>query len=146
MMRNTLTTTALACLAALAAGCATAGPFERGVAHYDSGHHFFAAAEFSEAIRQRPRSAAAHVNRGIARVRLGQLNGAIEDYNRAIQLRPHDPVIHFNRGNALVAAGQYGPAIEDFSRAVELSPVLRQGLVQPRHRALAGRPARRGDG
>jgi regulator of sirC expression with transglutaminase-like and TPR domain len=123
MMRKTLTTVAIAGVAAVAAGCMTAmGPFERGRAHHDSGQYLFAADEFSEAIRQDPTSAAAHVNRGVTRVRLGQLNAAIEDYNRAIQLEPGDPAIYFNRGNALVAAGQYGLAIEDFTRAVELSP------------------------
>jgi tetratricopeptide (TPR) repeat protein len=125
MMGKTLTTVLLGGAIVLAAGCVTApGPFERGMAHYDNGQYFFAADEFSEAIRQDPSSAAAHVNRGITRVRLGQINAAIEDYNRAIQLQPGDPAIYFNRGNALVAGGQYGQAIEDFTRAVELSPMF----------------------
>jgi tetratricopeptide (TPR) repeat protein len=125
MMRKTLTTTALGTVVALVAGCATAaGPFERGMAHYNNGQYFFAAHEFSEAVRQNPNSAAAYVNRGVARVRLGELNAAIDDYNRAIALKPDDPAIYFNRGNALVAAGQYALAIEDFTRAVGLSPVF----------------------
>jgi tetratricopeptide (TPR) repeat protein len=122
MMRKTLTTTALGGVIALVAGCA--GPFERGMAHYNNGQYFFAASEFSEAIRQDPSSAAAYVNRGVSRVRLGELNAAIDDYNRAIALTRDDPAIYFNRGNALVAAGQYAPAVEDFTRAVGLSPVF----------------------
>ena len=125
MMRKTLTTGALGCVLAIGAGCAIApSPLERGIAHYRDGNYFFAASEFTDAVRQDPRSVEAYVNRGIARVRLGQINAAIEDYNRAIQLDNRDPAIYFNRGNALIAAGQYGPAIEDFTRAVELSPTF----------------------
>ena len=139
MMRKSLTITALGVVAALAAGCAMAsGPFERGVAQYNDGRYFFAADEFSEAIREHPTSAA-HLNRGVARVRLGELNAAIDDYNRAIQLRPSDPAIYFNRGNALVAGGQYGAAIEDFTRAVELSPVFAKAWFnRGTARAMAG--------
>jgi tetratricopeptide (TPR) repeat protein len=125
MMRKALTSVRLGCVVALAAGCVTAsGPFERGMAHYSNGQYFFAAHEFSEAVRLHPRSAPAYINRGVARMRLGAINEAIEDYNRAIQLAPDDPAIYFNRGNALVASGHYGPAVEDFTRAVELSPVF----------------------
>jgi tetratricopeptide (TPR) repeat protein len=140
MMHKTFTTVALGCVVTLAAGCASAPPaLDRGIAYYHNGHYFFAADEFSEAIRQDPSSSAAHVNRGIARVRLGQVNAAIEDYNRAIQLRADDPAIYFNRGNALVAAGQYGPAIEDFTRAVELSPVYAKAWFnRGTTRAMAG--------
>jgi tetratricopeptide (TPR) repeat protein len=140
MMRQTSITVALGCGAVLVAGCATASrPFERGLAHYNNGHYFFAADDFSEVIRQDPRSASAHVNRGIARLRLGQVNAAIEDYNRAIQLRPDDSAIYFNRGNALVAGGQYGAAVEDFTRAVELSPLYAKAWFnRGTARSLAG--------
>jgi tetratricopeptide (TPR) repeat protein len=140
MMRKTLTIVALGCLSTLAAGCATAnGSFERGLAYYNNGKYFFAADEFSEAIRQDPNLAAAYVNRGVTRMRLGEINAAIEDYNRAIQLKPSDPAVYFSRGNALVAAGQYGPAIEDFSRAVELSPVMAKAWFnRGTARSLAG--------
>jgi tetratricopeptide (TPR) repeat protein len=140
MMRKTLPTiVALGCSAALAAGCVSWRPFERGLAHYDSGEYSFAAAEFSEAVRRDPDRAAAWINRGVARVRLGWLNEAIEDYNRAIQLTPDDPAIYYNRGNALVAAGQYAPAIEDFTRAVELSPTFAKAWFnRGAARALAG--------
>jgi tetratricopeptide (TPR) repeat protein len=140
MMCKTLFPGILGGLAALVAGCATsAGPLDRGIAHYRDGNYFFAASEFSEAVRQDPRSVDAYVNRGITRVRLGRLNEAIDDYNRAIQLDNHDPAIYFNRGNALVAAGHYSPAIEDFTRAVELSPVYaRAWFNRGSARALAG--------
>jgi tetratricopeptide (TPR) repeat protein len=140
MMCKTLITGTLGCLAAAVAGCATStGPLERGVAHYHDGNYFFAASEFNEAVRQRPRSVDAYVNRGVTRVRLGRLNEAIDDYNRAIQLDNRDPEIYFNRGNALVAAGHHGPAVEDFTRAVELSPVYaRAWFNRGSARALAG--------
>jgi tetratricopeptide (TPR) repeat protein len=124
MMRNTLITMALGTLVALTAGCGTTTrAFDRGMNHYNNGQYFFAASEFSEAIRQDPSSAAAYTNRGVTRVRLGEINAAIDDYNQAIRLKPTDPAIYFNRGNALVAGGQYVAAVEDFTRAVELSPV-----------------------
>lgn len=140
MMCKTLITGALGCLAIAVAGCATAAsPLERGIAHYHDGNYVFAASEFSEAVRQDPRSVDAYVNRGVTRVRLGRLNEAIDDYNQAIQLDNHDPEIYFNRGNALVAAGHYGPAVEDFTRAVELSPVYaRAWFNRGSARALAG--------
>lgn len=140
MMRKTLTTVGLGCALVLAAGCATArSPLDRGLAHYHEGNYSFAAAEFSEAVRQRPRSVDAYVNRGVARARLGQLNAAIDDYNRAIQLDSDDPTIYYNRGNALVAAGQYGPAVEDFTRAAQLSPTFARALFnRGSTRALAG--------
>ena len=118
MMRNTLTTVMLGCVVAVAAGCVTSPPaLDRGIGHYRDGDFFFAAADFSDAVRQDPTSVDAYVNRGIARVRLGKINAAIDDYNRAIQLNNHDPEIYFNRGNALVAGGQYDLAVEDFTRA-----------------------------
>jgi tetratricopeptide (TPR) repeat protein len=142
MMLKPLTTAALGCVLALAGGCAsTPTTLDRGIAYYQEGLYFFAADEFSEAIRQDPRLPAAYVNRGVARVRLGRLSEAIEDYNRAIALDPHDPEIYFNRGNALVAAGLPDLAVEDFSRAVELSPPFAKAWFnRGSARALAGQP------
>lgn len=139
-MRKPLTTAALGLVLALAGGCAsTPTALDRGIAYYREGLYFFAADEFSEAVRQDPRLPAAYVNRGIARVRLGHLTEAIEDYNRAIALDPHNPEIYFDRGNALVAAGLPGPAVEDFSRAVELSPAFAKAWFnRGSARALAG--------
>jgi hypothetical protein len=111
------------------------------VAHYNNGQYFFAADEFSAAIRRNPNLAAAYVNRGVTRMRLGEINAAIEDYNRAIELTPSDPAIYFSRGNALVAAGLYGPAVEDFSRALELSPAMAKAWFnRGTARSLAGQP------
>jgi lipoprotein NlpI len=140
MMRKTLTSVALGCVAAMGAGCASAPPaLEQGIAYYRDGLYLFAADEFSEAIRQSPRLTAAYVNRGIARMRLGRINEAMADYNRAIVLDPSDPAIYFNRGNALVAAGLPGPATEDFTRAVELAPAYaRAWFNRGSAQALAG--------
>jgi tetratricopeptide (TPR) repeat protein len=142
MMLKPLTTVALGGVLALAGGCAsTPTALDRGIAYYEDGLYFFAADEFSEAIRQDPRLPAAYVNRGVARVRLGRHSEAIEDYNRAIALDRHNPEIYFKRGNALVAAGLPGPAIEDFSRAVELSPAFAKAWFnRGSARALAGQP------
>jgi hypothetical protein len=123
-------------------GCATAPtPLQRGIAYYQDGHYVFAADEFTTAIQESPRLAAAYVNRGATRVRLGRIDEAIADYNRAIALEPADPVVYFNRGNALVAAGEPGLAVDDFTRAVERSP----GFARARFNrgsayALAGQP------
>jgi tetratricopeptide (TPR) repeat protein len=140
MMRKTLTTVTLGCVVALAAGCATAPrALDRGIGHYRDGNFFFAATEFSEAVRQDPTSVEAYVNRGVTRVRLGQLNAAIDDYNRAIQLDNQDPEIYFNRANALLAAGQYDLAVEDYTRAVDLAPTFARALFnRGSARALAG--------
>jgi hypothetical protein len=140
MMYKTLTMATLGWVVALTAGCAGyLSPLERGIAHYREGDYFFAAADFSEAIRKDPRSVQAHVNRGVARLRLGRINEAVEDFNRAIALSPDDPEIYFNRGNALVAAGLYDIAVEDYTRAVTMTPTFaRAWFNRGSARALAG--------
>ncbi len=85
MITKPLTTAALGCVLALAGGCATAPrALDGSLAYYRDGLYLFAADEFSEALRQDPRLAAAYVDRGVAPVRLGRHAEAIEDYNRAI--------------------------------------------------------------
>jgi tetratricopeptide (TPR) repeat protein len=140
MMRKTLLTITLGWVVALTAGCVTSvSPLDQGIAHYRAGDYFFAAADFSEAVRQNPRSVQALVNRGVARLRLGRINEAIDDFNRAIALDGDDPEIYFNRGNALVAAGLYDVAVEDYTRAVTITPTFaRAWFNRGSARALAG--------
>ena len=66
-----------------------------------------AVADYDEAIRLQPDSAAAYYNRGLAKDALKRYDDAIADYDEAIRLQPDaTPAAYYNRGAAKAAIGE----------------------------------------
>ena len=55
-----------------------------------------AISEFTRAIQQHPRYAAAYANRGVAYMQQKKFNLALDDLKKAVELDAKDPMIHYN--------------------------------------------------
>src|SRR5205085_787291 len=85
----------------------------RGNAWSDKGDNDRAIADYSEAIRRKPKNASAYFNRGIAWSDKGDNDRAIADYSEAIRLNPVKAKAYFNRGIAWSDKGDNDRAIAD---------------------------------
>ena len=82
--------------------------------------HDAALADYDEAIRLKPDSAA-YSNRGVAKVALGQLDAALADYDEAIRLKPDSAEVYSNRGEAKAALKLKDEARKDFEITIDLA-------------------------
>ncbi len=73
-------------------------------------------------VRQKPKSAQAHLNRGRLYGQYDRHDKAISDINRAIELDPKRPLAFYDRGNSYAGKGQHDKAIEDYNEAIRLLP------------------------
>jgi lipoprotein NlpI len=96
--------------------------YNRGYAYTDKGDNDRAIADFNEAIRIDPKSAAAFNNRGYAYSDKGDNDRAIADFNEAIRLDPKSAAAFKNRGVAYHGKGDNDRAIADYNEAIRLSP------------------------
>ena len=92
----------------------------RGDRHYHAGAYVEAIAEYTQAIQQDPKLAAAYNNRGVAHADLGEYDKAIEDYTQAIAQAPKLTAAYKNRGNAYRKLKQYDKAVDDYTQAISL--------------------------
>jgi protein O-GlcNAc transferase len=81
-----------------------------------------AVASYTQALQDRPHSAAALTNRGNALRALGRLSEALADLDTALAIRPVFPEALNNRGNVLRDLGMLPAALESFERALQLRP------------------------
>jgi tetratricopeptide (TPR) repeat protein len=114
----------------------------RGNARADAGAHERAIADFAEAIRLAPDSAAAYAGRGRSRMASNDLDGAIADYGEALRLVPGSAPFRIGRGHAYLVKGDVDLAITDFTEAIRLNPQSasafnRRGLAYRRKGDLA---------
>lgn len=93
-----------------------------------------AIADYSEAIRLQPDSAAAYHDRAVCEIRLDRIDDAIHDYDRALQLDPANKLTWNGRGAIYLKKGGYKKAIACFTKAIELDPNFAQAYE---HRAAA---------
>lgn len=96
----------------------------RGVAYYDLGNNERALADYTEAIRLKPRDPLPHYNRGFVFQRMGDASDAVEDFSAAIRLRPDDAWAYYYRGWAYKNLGDESRASADFATALRLDPKL----------------------
>jgi serine/threonine protein kinase/Flp pilus assembly protein TadD len=97
-------------------------PFKRGLEQMRAKDYRGAIQSFSEAVKRRPRNAAAFYNRGFAYQESGDPAKAIEDYSEAARLNSRDPRVYANRGICEVRVHQDDAALADFNKALELDP------------------------
>ena len=81
-----------------------------------------AIADFTEAIRLNPKSAAAYVQRGYLRYIKGENADAIRDYTEAIRLDASDAYAYYGRGGAWTNLRQFDKARSDYSEAIRIDP------------------------
>lgn len=91
----------------------------RGEARLRAGAHGEAIADFSEAIRLVPGSAAAFSGRAQSRMATGDTAAAIADLSQAILLAPNAQ-LYVERGHAHLVTGTIDAAIADFDAAIRL--------------------------
>jgi tetratricopeptide (TPR) repeat protein len=96
--------------------------FLRGNGRAENGDLDQAIAEFTEALRIAPQSAAAYHNRAVVRARKGEHDKAIADFTKALRFDPEDAATYRNRGRAYSNMGQYDRALADYNQALGLDP------------------------
>jgi len=74
-------------------------------------------AEYTEAIRLKPKDANGYYKRGVRYEELGESNKAIADFTEAIELK--DQRAYVNRAAAYKKKKEYDRAIADYTRAIE---------------------------
>jgi tetratricopeptide (TPR) repeat protein len=92
-----------------------------------------ALADYNEAIRAPPTSAAAYHARAALRAARGDLDGALVDYTQAIRLDPRNPATLHGRGMVHFQRGDLDAALAGLNEAIRLDPgneaVLRDRAV-----------------
>ncbi|HEY1803243.1 MAG TPA: tetratricopeptide repeat protein, partial [Terracidiphilus sp.] len=83
-----------------------------------------ALADYSEAIRLQPETAALWSDRGEVDLGLHEYGNAIEDEARAIQLDPKLASAYYLRNVAFANSGDRAKAVTDLHTAVDLDPSL----------------------
>jgi tetratricopeptide (TPR) repeat protein len=96
--------------------------FLQAEAKYKKGDLKGAIADYDQAIRLDPTSAATYSSRGFVRYELGYKMGAIADYDQAIRLDPKSAVTYNNRGNIRYELGDEQGVMADYDQAIRLDP------------------------
>ena len=95
----------------------------QGIAHTRMGQPDEAIADFTEAIRLKPKYAEAYNNRGFVYGRdKREFERAITDFTEAIRLKPKYAEAYKNRANAHMKKGEFVKAIADYTEAIRLKP------------------------
>ncbi len=81
-----------------------------------------AAAQYTEALRLDPGSAAAHTNLGLVFYHRGQYAEAVAQYQEALRLNPDSAEAHTNLGLVLYRRGQHAEAVAQYQEALRLDP------------------------
>jgi tetratricopeptide (TPR) repeat protein len=81
-----------------------------------------AIADFTEALRIYPQSAAAYHNRGLVRSRNGEHDKAIADFTNTLRLEPDNASTYRIRARSYGIMGQYDLALADYGQALGLDP------------------------
>lgn len=95
---------------------------ERGVAYWQRGQRELAAAEFSRAARENPKSALPHVYLSRMAREAGNLTVAGQEATLAVQAEPDNSVALREMGAYLLAAGNYELARRFYVRTLQASP------------------------
>ena len=82
-----------------------------------------AIADYSEALRLAPGTAALLVGRGHAHFVKGDTSAAIADFNEAIRLNPKSASTLNRRGLAYRRSGDLARAIDDYTAAIVINPI-----------------------
>jgi tetratricopeptide (TPR) repeat protein len=106
--------------AVLAQGDDASAYYNRANAHYDSGDHDRAIAEYTKAIGLDPKHVIAYHNRGYSYRAKRDLDRAIADYSKAISLDYNSALADHHRGNTYRFKGDLDRAIADITKAIEL--------------------------
>ncbi|MDH3579259.1 MAG: tetratricopeptide repeat protein [Hyphomicrobiales bacterium] len=94
----------------------------RGSAYLATGKPVEAMADFSQAIRFKPRYALAYYERGQAAMALANRDQAMADYDAAIRHKPRYWAAHVARGYLHLVRNEFDGAIADFNRAIAIEP------------------------
>ncbi|OWY65617.1 hypothetical protein B7486_40835 [cyanobacterium TDX16] len=129
--------------------------YQRGLVKAKQGDYEGAVADFTEAIRLKPKYPEAYYQRALTRYQPDEdgeyensdSEGAIQDLTQAIQLKPDYADAYYERGEILSNSGEVEPAIEDLNQTIRLNPNhiaayysranLRESELQDKKGALA---------
>jgi tetratricopeptide (TPR) repeat protein len=114
--------------------------FARGLAYADLGDQPKAIADYTAAIRQDAKFAAAYYNRGMAYMALQQLSAAVSDFSEAIKVQPQFIAAYYSRGMAFYDLGQGAQARQDYNKAMQLSPTATAAYYDKALRPQTGGP------
>jgi tetratricopeptide (TPR) repeat protein len=97
---------------------------QRAIIHLTQNNPSGALADFSEAVRLQPKSAALWSDRGHLRILIRDYDGALKDEAEAIRLDPKLARAYFLRGAAFGDLGDSANAVSDIRTAVDMDPSL----------------------
>jgi tetratricopeptide (TPR) repeat protein len=101
-----------------------------------------AESHLSEALRLKPRWAAAHSGMGTVLAARGDPEAATRHYERALELAPHSPAVRIHLARALARTGNVDPAIAELRRALRQDDGVHAAVI---HGLLANTLLNRGD-
>jgi tetratricopeptide (TPR) repeat protein len=96
--------------------------YNRAIAYYHLGRLGLALADFTAALKIKPRYASALYNRGNVYYGLRQYAMAIEDYTNAININKYYPEAYVGRAYVLLENHNYDSALDDCNKAIDLKP------------------------
>ena len=96
--------------------------YHRGTAYYDKGEYDRAIADFDQALRLQPKSAATYNYRGLAKLAFGDDQGAMRDFDEAIRADSTFSPAYYNRGAQRATVRDFGGAIADMTKLISLNP------------------------
>ncbi len=97
----------------------------RGYARFSKKEYGRAIADYTTALRVKPKYARAAKNRGNVWLARGEFEKAIADYTLAIEMNPKYAIAYGNRGIAYEKSGDKVKALEDFKTRYKIGPYAR---------------------
>lgn len=87
-----------------------------------AGNYKSAIADYTKAIKMRPKFVEAYQNRGVAKYKLNDLKGAMADFDKTIELDNMNADAFTGRANVNFMLLKYKEAIEDCTSSLGLNP------------------------
>jgi tetratricopeptide (TPR) repeat protein/V8-like Glu-specific endopeptidase len=96
--------------------------FVQGVGRARKRDHTGAIKNFTEAISNNKRFAAAYLNRGVSKSEIGDEQGSLADQASSLAIDPNQSIALLNRGVVRYRQGDKAGALQDYTAAIKLQP------------------------
>jgi tetratricopeptide (TPR) repeat protein len=103
--------------------------YNLGVTDYQAGNFDKAIADFTSAVKERPKFADAYFNRGLCHEAKKDWKSAIADFTKVFETKPKLADAYVERGRSYAASGDFASAQKDFGTALTIKPRLSDAFL-----------------